>query len=94
MKEGYMSNGIMSFDKISFVKQIDHNLLSISQICDKDFKVIFDEKACYVLKPGFIIPEEWVIITAPRINNLYVLDMSRAVTQSAQVTCFLIKATE
>ena len=89
-----MSNRIVSFDKISFVKKIDHNLLSVSQICDKDFKVIFDEKACYVLKLGFIIPEEWVIMTAPRINNLYVLDMSHVVTRSAQVTYFLSKATE
>ena len=28
-KEGSMSNGIVSFEKISFVKQIDHNLLSV-----------------------------------------------------------------
>src|ERR1044071_32737 len=93
-KEGSMSNGIVSFEKISFVKQIDHNLLSVSQICDKKFTVFFDDNACFILKPGFKIPKEWVMISAPRVNNLYVLDMSRAMTAKGQVTCFLSKATE
>src|ERR1043165_4087469 len=93
-KEGSMTNGIVSFEKISFVKQIDHNLLSVSQICDKKFTVFFDDNACFILKPGFKIPKEWVMISAPRVNNLYVLDMSRAMIAKGQVTCFLSKATE
>ena len=40
--EGMISNGIVSFDKINFVQQLDHNLLSVSQICDKQFSVHFD----------------------------------------------------
>ncbi|KAJ0954536.1 putative RNA-directed DNA polymerase [Helianthus annuus] len=92
--EGSISNGIVCFDKINYVKQIDHNLLSVSQICDKKFSVIFDDAGCYVLKPGFKIPQEWVLLSAPRVNDLYILDMSQAITTSAQVTCFVSKATE
>ncbi|KAJ0955343.1 putative RNA-directed DNA polymerase [Helianthus annuus] len=92
--EGMISNGIVSFDKINFVQQLDHNLLSVSQICDKQFSVHFDANGCYVLNPGFKIPKEWILLSAPRINDLYVLDMSQAITTSAQATCFVSKATE
>ncbi|KAF5760609.1 putative RNA-directed DNA polymerase [Helianthus annuus] len=92
--EGSISNGIVCFDKINYVKQIDHNLLSVSQICDKKFSVIFDDAGCYVLKPRFKIPQEWILLSAPRVNDLYILDMSQAITTSAQVTCFVSKATE
>ena len=88
-----MSNGIVSFDRVSYVKQIDHNLLSVSQIYDKKYTV-FDDKACHILKPEFTIPQEWIMLFAPRVNNLYVLNMSQEITKSAQVTCFLTKATE
>ena len=54
----------------------------------------FDDAGCYVLKPGFKIPAEWILLSAPRVNDLYVLDMSQAITQSKQVTCFISKATE
>ena len=72
--EGSVSNGIVSFERISYVKQIDYNLLSVSQICDKKFTVHFDDKSCYILKPGFTIPKEWIMLKAPRVNNLYILD--------------------
>ncbi|KAJ0918468.1 putative RNA-directed DNA polymerase [Helianthus annuus] len=92
--EGMISNGIVSFDKINYVQQLDHNLLSVSQICDKKFTVHFDDAGCYVLKPGFKLLAEWILLSAPRVNDLYVLDMSQAITQSKQVTCFISKATE
>src|ERR1044071_8674056 len=92
--EGSVSNGIVTFERISYVKQIDYNLLSVSQICDKQFSVHFDDKSCYILKPGFKIPKEWVMLMAPRVNNLYILDMSKAMTSHGQITCFLSKATE
>ena len=34
------------------------------------------------------------MLKAPRVNNLYILDMSKAMTTQGQVTCFLSKATE
>src|ERR1044071_9544483 len=92
--EGSVSNGVVTFERISYVKQIYYNLLSVSQICDKQFSVYFDDKSGYILKPGFELPKEWVMLKAPRVNNLYILDMSIAMTITGQVTCFLSKATE
>src|ERR1043165_961260 len=92
--EGSVSNGIVCFERISYVKQIDYNLLSVSQICDKNFSVHFDDKSCNILNPCFIIPKGWIMLKAPRVNNLYILDMSKATTSQGQVTCFLSKATE
>ena len=37
--EGSVSNGVVTFERISYVKQIDYNLLSVTQICDKQFSV-------------------------------------------------------
>ncbi|KAM0054935.1 hypothetical protein Hdeb2414_s0006g00200381 [Helianthus debilis subsp. tardiflorus] len=62
--EGMVSKGVVSFDKINFVQQLDHNLLSVSQICDKKFSVHFDANGCYVLKPGFRIPKDRIYLSA------------------------------
>ena len=54
----------------------------------------FTDKECLILKPGFVIPEEWIIMRAPRVNDLYVLDMSVATTTTGQAHCFVSRATE
>ena len=92
--EGTLTNGKVSFEKVNYVKQLDHNLLSVSQICDKKFSVMFDVSRSYILKPGFKITDEWILMSAPRRNDLYVLDMSQASTTSSTTTCFISKATE
>jgi len=33
--EGTVSNGVISFDKVNYCAQLNFNLLSVSQICDK-----------------------------------------------------------
>ncbi|XP_035831996.1 uncharacterized protein LOC118481024 [Helianthus annuus] len=48
----------------------------------------------YVDFAGFVIPEEWIIMRAPRVNDLYVLDMSVATTTTGQTHCFMSRATE
>ena len=37
-------------ENIVLIKGLKHNLLSISQLCDKDFKVIFDDFTCDILE--------------------------------------------
>ncbi|KAI3786627.1 hypothetical protein L1987_40450 [Smallanthus sonchifolius] len=92
--QGTLSNGAVSFEKVNFVKQLDNNLLSVSQICDKEFKVLFDDKHCYILKKEFMIPEDMVVMSAPRVNDLYILDMSQASSSVSTASCFVSKATE
>ena len=62
--QGIVSNGLISFDRVNFIKQLENNLLSVSQICDKGFKVLFDDKCCYILMKEFEIPEDRVIMSA------------------------------
>ncbi|KAD4180219.1 hypothetical protein E3N88_28810 [Mikania micrantha] len=45
-----LTNGKVSFDNVNFCKELSNNLLSVSQICDKGNKVMFDKDRCYVLK--------------------------------------------
>ena len=92
-KEGVLSNDKISFEHVSFVEQLKHNLLSVSQVCDKDYPVFFDKKACYILKPGVVIPEDWIVVKAPRKSNTYQLDMN-SVTSNLSNTCLFTKASE
>ena len=36
-------------ENVALIYGLKHNLLSISQLCDRGFKVIFDDLACNVL---------------------------------------------
>ncbi|KAD2393226.1 hypothetical protein E3N88_40203 [Mikania micrantha] len=67
---------------------------AVSQICDKEYKVLFDESKCYILKQGVKIPEDWILMSAPRKQDLYVLNMATASTTSSTASCFMTKATE
>ncbi|KAI3762250.1 hypothetical protein L1987_52675 [Smallanthus sonchifolius] len=49
---------------------------------------------CLVLKPGFEIPEDWILMRAPINNDTYMLDMSTTSTTSSVPTCLLSKASE
>ncbi|KAI3692485.1 hypothetical protein L6452_32301 [Arctium lappa] len=45
---GVLSNGTTTFRRVAYVDGLKHNLLSISQLCDKDYEVRFSKKACSV----------------------------------------------
>ena len=45
---GTLTNGVTTFRRVVYVEGLKHNLLSISQLCDKDHKVIFTKKNCKV----------------------------------------------
>ncbi|KAJ0568678.1 putative RNA-directed DNA polymerase [Helianthus annuus] len=92
--EGTLFNGIVTFERVNYIAELENNLLSISQICDRMYTTHFTDKECLILKPGFVIPEEWIIMRAPRVNDLYVLDMSVATTTTGQAHCFVSRATE
>ncbi|KAI3815669.1 hypothetical protein L1987_15348 [Smallanthus sonchifolius] len=92
--QGVVSNGCVSFDNVNFCEQLKHNLLSVSQMCDKEYSVMFDKSECLILKPGFEVPKDWILMRAPRSNDTYQIDMSVAKTTSSVATCLLTKATE
>ncbi|KAI3807431.1 hypothetical protein L1987_23359 [Smallanthus sonchifolius] len=94
MCQGAVSNGCVNFDNVNFCGQLKHNLLSVSQMCDKEYSVMFDKSECLILKPGFEVPEDWILMRAPRTNDTYQIDISVATTTSSVATCLLTKATE
>ncbi|KAI3744718.1 hypothetical protein L1987_57809 [Smallanthus sonchifolius] len=92
--QGALKNDKVKFEKVNYVEQLEHNLLRVPQVCDKKFSFHFNDHECYILKPGFVIPDEWIPMKAPRRNDTYVLDMSVATTTDSIPTCLLSKASE
>ncbi|GKD37690.1 retrovirus-related pol polyprotein from transposon TNT 1-94 [Tanacetum coccineum] len=85
--EGYSSikcNGIV-FTKVTFVNGLKYNLVSIRQLCDAKYIVQFDEKIGTIFNSN-----KEVVMIAPRVRDVYVLDM----TSYAQESCFFTKAFE
>lgn len=56
--------GGLSFKDVNFVPKLKHSLLSVSQICDNDFSTHFTRKGCFILKPGIVIPKDWIFLEA------------------------------
>ncbi|GJX78460.1 retrovirus-related pol polyprotein from transposon TNT 1-94 [Tanacetum coccineum] len=85
--KGYGSvncNGI-TFTKVAYVNGLKHNLISISQLCDANFKVLFTKTQ------GTIFNEkDEVVLIAPKRRDVYVIDMSSYNTDNN--ACFYAKA--
>ena len=90
--KGTVQNGVLSFENVNYVPELKHNLLSISQICDRGNSVHFTKKGCHVLKPGIVIPEDWFLMTAERKGNAYVIDMNKKPCE--EITCLFSKISE
>ncbi|KAK1424393.1 hypothetical protein QVD17_19722 [Tagetes erecta] len=89
--EGTVSNRIISFDKVNYCAQLNFNMLSISQIYDKSYSTLFNDSFCYILKPGFKIANEWVVVKAPRDRDVYKLDMSQ-IDVETETSCLIAHA--
>ncbi|KAI3669642.1 hypothetical protein L6452_40952 [Arctium lappa] len=81
---GVLSNGTTTFRRVAYVDGLKHNLLSISQLCDKDYEVRFTKKACSVLNE-----KGKLALSGHRRENVYVIDMDSTITENL---CFLSKA--
>ncbi|GJU11941.1 ribonuclease H-like domain-containing protein [Tanacetum coccineum] len=92
--KGRIKVGNLEFDSVSFVKELGHfNLFSISQICDKQLKVLFTETECLVVSPDFKMPDEnQVLLKVPRQHNMYSFDM-KTPSPAKGFACLIAKAT-
>ncbi|GKA53741.1 retrovirus-related pol polyprotein from transposon TNT 1-94 [Tanacetum coccineum] len=71
--EGYGSvncNGI-TFTRVAYVNGLKHNLISIIQLCDANFKVLFTKTQGTIFNQN-----DEVVLIAPRRRDVYVIDMS------------------
>ncbi|XP_050222454.1 uncharacterized protein LOC126672541 [Mercurialis annua] len=60
-----------SIENVWLVNGLEHNLLSVSQLCDKGYNVNFDSKACYVIQPM----DNTVIFKGNQRQNTYIIDL-------------------
>ncbi|XP_035837414.1 uncharacterized protein LOC110891574 [Helianthus annuus] len=65
----------LTLENVNYVPELCYNLMSVSQVCDKGISVLFNDMECLFLKPGYVVPAEMIMLTAPRQNNTYVLNM-------------------
>ena len=60
-----------TIENVSLVAGLKHNLLSISQLCDKGYKMVFEHDKCYAYdKSGTKLFEEY------RNKNIYLVKLS------------------
>ncbi|GJT61687.1 retrovirus-related pol polyprotein from transposon TNT 1-94 [Tanacetum coccineum] len=71
--EGYGSvncNGI-TFTRVAYVNGLKHNLISISQLCDANFKVLFTKTQGTIFNQN-----DEVVLIAPRRRDVYVIHLT------------------
>ncbi|GJY89350.1 putative ribonuclease H-like domain-containing protein [Tanacetum coccineum] len=91
--KGTLKTGKLDFKDVYFVKELQFNLFSVSQMCDKKNSVLFTNTGCFVLSPNFKLADEsQVLLKVPRKNNMYSVDMNNIVPRES-LTCLVAKAT-
>ncbi|GJT89583.1 ribonuclease H-like domain-containing protein [Tanacetum coccineum] len=91
--KGTLKTSKLDFEDVYFVKELQFNLFSVSQMCDKKNCVLFTNTGCFVLSPDFKLADEsQVLLKVPRKNNMYSVDMNNIVPKES-LTCLVAKAT-
>ncbi|GKA84382.1 putative ribonuclease H-like domain-containing protein [Tanacetum coccineum] len=91
--KGTLKTGKLDFKDVYFVKELQFNLFSVSQMCDKKNSVLFTNTGYFVLSPDFKLTDEsQVLLKVPRKNNMYNIDMKNIVPKES-LTCLVTKAT-
>ena len=66
-------NSSFLIKNVLLVDGLKHNLLSISQLCDKGFKVIFESSHCIIK----YFQNDKIIFMGHRNENIYTIDISK-----------------
>ncbi|GJV84485.1 ribonuclease H-like domain-containing protein, partial [Tanacetum coccineum] len=91
--KGTLKTGKLDFEDVYFVKELQFNLFSVSQMCDKKNNVLFTDTGCFVLSPDFkLVDESQVLLKLPRKNNMYSVDIKNIIPKES-LTCLVAKAT-
>ncbi|GJV65022.1 ribonuclease H-like domain-containing protein [Tanacetum coccineum] len=90
---GTIKTGNLDSKNVYFVRELQFNLFSVSQMCDKKNNVLFNDTECIVLSPNFKLTDEsYVLLKVPRKNNMYSIDLKNIVLNGG-LTCLFAKAT-
>ncbi|GJV65525.1 putative ribonuclease H-like domain-containing protein [Tanacetum coccineum] len=91
--KGTLKTGKLDFEDVYFVKELQFNLFSVSQMCNKKNSILFTKTGCFVLSPDFkLVDESQVLLKVPRKNNMYNIDMKNIILKEC-LTCLVAKAT-
>ena len=72
--QGNIGNDTFSLiESVLLIDGLKHNLLSISQLCDKGFKVTFEVSHCIIKD----IQNDKTIFIGHRCNNVYAMNISK-----------------
>lgn len=64
-----LNDGETKVENVLYVKGLKHNLLSVSQLCDQGYDIVFNSDCCVLSKSGKLIAN-----ATRSTNNLYILD--------------------
>ncbi|GKD31035.1 hypothetical protein Tco_1241813, partial [Tanacetum coccineum] len=91
--KGTIKTGNLDFENVYFVRELQFNLFSVSQMCDKKNSVLFNDTECIVLSLNFKLTDEsHVLLKVPRKNNMYSVDLNNIFSKGG-LTCLFTKAT-
>ncbi|KAD4180484.1 hypothetical protein E3N88_29075 [Mikania micrantha] len=93
---GSVSGGNLKFKDVSLVENLKFNLLSVSQLADKNFNSFFTKDSCKILSPEInskikVLIDQHTLLTAKRSGNVYIVDMTTD-SQTSSPTCLIAKA--
>ncbi|GJZ37469.1 putative ribonuclease H-like domain-containing protein [Tanacetum coccineum] len=78
--KGTLKTDSLDFEDVYFVNELNFNLFSVSQMCDKKNYVLFTDTKCLVLSPNFKLPDKTqILLKIPRKDNMYSFDMKNIV---------------
>ncbi|GKA81416.1 hypothetical protein Tco_0788108 [Tanacetum coccineum] len=90
---GTIKTGNLDFENVYFVRELEFNLFSVLQMCDKRNSVLFNDNKYIVLSPNFKLTDEsHVLLKVPRKNNMYSVDLKN-IAPKGGLTCLFAKAT-
>ncbi|GJU48345.1 ribonuclease H-like domain-containing protein [Tanacetum coccineum] len=84
--KGTLKTGKLDFEDVYFVKELQFNLFSVSQMCDKKNSVLFTDTGCFVLSPDFKLADESQVLLKVTRKNMYSVDMKNIVPKES-LTC-------
>ncbi|GJT84874.1 putative ribonuclease H-like domain-containing protein [Tanacetum coccineum] len=91
--KGTLKTDNLDFEDVYFVNELNFNLFSVSQMCDKKNYVLFTNTECLVLSLNFKLPDEnQILLKIPRNDNMYSFDMKNIVPKES-LTCLVANAT-
>ena len=84
---GNINNYSSCIENVLLVDGLKHNLISISQLCDKNYKVIFDKNKCIITHAL----NDKILFIASRHENVYTFDFDSLVSQDVKCLAVINK---